>query len=1650
MPSSVSFIGSGFYVASATQVASGTVRVKFSSAPKAVSSVGVNDALNPVNYVLSGPGPYSIVSVQTVSGDPLSFDIVLAAAFVQGTWIVQVSNVQTVASNPLTAPTAAQFQVTTSASASSLTGGAQDDDAEKIIRKHLSTALKGENWDALIKALSVGDDINWNNARAAFDQLFITTASGSYLERKAGDMGLIKPLGVGIDDESFRKLAVKTNANKVVHEAIREILEVYFGQDALRAFVEAELDEKYNLSGGSQTLTWTLDEKEEFSHTFLNAEFGAAATAKAVEVAFALTKVMRDAGSKGFASVFLSPLTGKNRVRIYSGSLGLGSFVRVTGGTAQNVFHFPTLLSTYSGAVAGYSWTVTAPDADTTRFSLTLTSPLIDLSDVQVGDYVIIGSDAQIGTTGSFAIKNVVITWNTPTNTTQSFDIERIAFTGTAIQTSNTAYTFYRPTKNSISAANGRTVVVAQTRPGQIDISIPATTAIVSRGPNQAFYGRVNASIDIVSIKRDAAGLVTITTAAPHGLLANHQVQIDDVVPAPGIPYITPGNGATFPSAFQFAAGITSIVAESQTPPGTATASEDAAVTTLSNGQILFAGGFTRAAGTITNSTGFQASGAVTASQTANRYVPGSTAVITDATEADGAIRSSHTWVSTADMNFIREHSAMSAYGTGAINSGGMVTAPFSILSSAEQYQLDSVWLNLPAMTVPRAGHCQVTRDDGTVFAVGGARGEGTATRTTDVYNGTVWAAGPQMQFPRTDFQLVKLSNGDYMAIGGRTLGTSHTSDSRTLALWRMDEAAGPTSPDETTAYPLTYSSPSAPISTLNGKINRCLDFSTATTKLTGTGNVAAQQACLGEWTIEFWHKQSAVSADPREFVTYGGPTGTAADNILLNVGMSDAGRIFWRWENGTGSAVTQGSTFTWPSTAIVNSQQTDPIITHPIWRVNFFNHIALRKSFFSPQKAFRAHRASNVVTLDFETPHGFVNGDAVYFMSSDRATALEITDGYVPFSSGLFTITASTSTTISFSNTGANISARQLFGSFVGKTFNVTLFVNGVQIQQWTNLANASGGPTTGNAWYVAHNPEISSSGCEGFLDDMRISKAARTEEEIRSNFLKGWGHQRSLGQSDQVIGAVTDTCEILSGGVWTLTGSMSIGRGFHRAVVLPGDYVLVTGGVGYDPSMVPPIANQATVGLWPNNSLSQAEIYDPTVKRWFPVKPAGVRRHGHAAYYLPTLGKVLVFGGSSFNMTPADTDDAGFPELYDVATRTWRTMPVKYRTAAGAIAAANINDRETLIYGGFDQTGLTNSKALLYVNGSSIVTGPGFNAQHTVYAVPSSTTLQIQTQKTPEEIGYTSTFGPRFLGEDGSWNQARVGGTWNISTGVRTSNITTLTLTFPTGYIAHNIAVGSNVYVNSRTGAFGGGLKTVTAVSATTISYAEAASNQGVISVVGSVSEDWSTDAHLVPIAAVAGQVNDPGPFIFDPLNGLAVTATESTIVTAPLFANQHYEEVEIADSGGQGSAFPDAVGYIVFNFGTDSQSSPVKYLGRYKSSPSTAKLTLDYAYKFTADQPIGTTVTFLSQRAPYAPIASKGSAYTTSSSAGRIAAQAATEEALAAGINLDVTVVYPGDRGLGGEGFPSHGAQKLSDKVAIFAGDDINEELQGNRED
>lgn len=181
--------------------------------------------------------------------------------------------------------------------------------------------------------------------------------------------------------------------------------------------------------------------------------------------------------------------------------------------------------------------------------------------------------------------------------------------------------------------------------------------------------------------------------------------------------------------------------------------------------------------------------------------------------------------------------------------------------------------------------------------------------------------------------------------------------------------------------------------------------------------------------------------------------------------------------------------------------------------------------------------------------------------------------------------------------------------------------------------------------------------------------------------------------------------------------------------------------------------------------------------------------------------------------------------------------------------------------------------------------------------------------------------------------------------------------------------------------------------------------------------------------------------GPYLLDPDAGLSVTNTDTTTVSA-LGIHQHYGSVDTADA----TSFPDAPGYIVFGYGYGYEVGPVKYLGRI----SNTALALDYGFEFPVSIPVGAVVTLLKTKGPYNPADPEtiGCCYLTASPAGRVAAAAAVDEMVAVGRDVEKTITYPGDRGLGNEGQPVAGINKISDAVAVWAGNELDDEVDTAR--
>lgn len=98
---------------------------------------------------------------------------------------------------------------------------------------------------------------------------------------------------------------------------------------------------------------------------------------------------------------------------------------------------------------------------------------------------------------------------------------------------------------------------------------------------------------------------------------------------------------------------------------------------------------------------------------------------------------------------------------------------------------------------------------------------------------------------------------------------------------------------------------------------------------------------------------------------------------------------------------------------------------------------------------------------------------------------------------------------------------------------------------------------------------------------------------------------------------------------GTFTLTGSMSVGRGDFTATLLPNGKVLIAGGEN-------------------DRALSSAEIYDPATGKFKPTGNMNARRTMHAAALLPD-GKVLIAGGGEYQRPLSSA------ELYDPTKETF-----------------------------------------------------------------------------------------------------------------------------------------------------------------------------------------------------------------------------------------------------------------------------------------------------------------------------------------------------------------------------------------------------------
>lgn len=344
----------------------------------------------------------------------------------------------------------------------------------KRLRSYLNPFIKGPNTDAVLAALATGGSSYLiNNVSAVNDQLYIATASGTYLDQRLSEAGIVRPAAVGLSDDVFRQIGIQVKNRKQVRDLMNNLLDAIFGDEFVRASNKSRAFEPYNLTNGD-SLIINLDDSQTTTISFVTGEFQNIAAAKAQEVADAITKTLRIQGLSGTA---IANDDGNGQyVEILSDTIGAVSSVTVRGGSAQNKLLFDAVVP--AGGNLSTQWTLSLRPGGLLRFTWTGgANP--QLGKVETGNYVNIfgGGFASSANEGSFTIVRSV----GGVAGQSFFDVlNPVGTPGIINQGSDNAVLFFNPVRKTL-ASRLSYAAIFQAQPRLLQVFLPAATKVIRR-----------------------------------------------------------------------------------------------------------------------------------------------------------------------------------------------------------------------------------------------------------------------------------------------------------------------------------------------------------------------------------------------------------------------------------------------------------------------------------------------------------------------------------------------------------------------------------------------------------------------------------------------------------------------------------------------------------------------------------------------------------------------------------------------------------------------------------------------------------------------------------------------------------------------------------------------------------------------------------------------------------------------------------------------------------------------------------------------------------------------------------------------------------------------------------------------------------------
>lgn len=222
-------------------------------------------------------------------------------------------------------------------------------DIKKFLPEQFYSVL-GKNIPALLGAINQGNAAAEKVIQACIDSLFLSTASGRYLVQLGSESGFQMPSNSGLDIRAYKVLVpIMVSAPKQTRITLNDLITAFYGSQRVKPNIVSSVAGPYSLVSGDNLIIQT--ERGEIEISIVDGQVSNLLSVSAQEIASVINTVQNNV----IADTLKNRLTGLDSLRLTSSTIGTGAFLRISGGTLQNVLKFPKLTGTKSIVGTTYS-----------------------------------------------------------------------------------------------------------------------------------------------------------------------------------------------------------------------------------------------------------------------------------------------------------------------------------------------------------------------------------------------------------------------------------------------------------------------------------------------------------------------------------------------------------------------------------------------------------------------------------------------------------------------------------------------------------------------------------------------------------------------------------------------------------------------------------------------------------------------------------------------------------------------------------------------------------------------------------------------------------------------------------------------------------------------------------------------------------------------------------------------------------------------------------------------------------------------------------------------------------------------------------------------------------------------------------------------